>query len=159
LNRLAEKQKYKLARAFIYRKQKKDNRHMSDPTKTASASETFQNFVSAINSHNIEALTALMSDGHLFVDSLGNRVEGAARMQTGWRSYFTMCPDYWLRLDTVISEVGTFLAVGAAGGTIDAFPWRTPAAWKAIIHEGKVLEWHVFADNKPVYEILARRKP
>jgi hypothetical protein len=46
-----------------------------------------------------------------------------------------------------------------AGGTIDGVAWRTPAAWKAVIRDGTVLEWRVFADNKPVYEILARRKP
>jgi ketosteroid isomerase-like protein len=45
-----------------------------------------------------------------------------------------------------------------AGGTIDGVSWRTPAAWKAVIRDGKVVEWRVFADNKPVYEILARRQ-
>ncbi len=46
------------------------------------------------------------------------------------------------------------LAVGEAGGSIDGVAWQTPAAWKALIREGKVMEWRVFADNKPVYEIL-----
>ena len=32
------------------------------------------------------------------------------------------------------------------------------AAWKAVMRDGKVMEWRVFADNKPVYEILARRQ-
>jgi len=27
-----------------------------------------------------------------------------------------------------------------------------------VIRDGKVMEWRVFADNKPVYEILARRQ-
>jgi len=49
------------------------------------------------------------------------------------------------------------LAVGEAGGTIDRISWRTPAAWKAVVRDGKVVEWRVFADNKPVYEILGRR--
>jgi len=132
---------------------------MSDEAKTANPAETFKNFVNAINGHDIEALTALMSPDHLFVDSLGNRVRGAARMQVGWRSYFSLCPDYWIQIDSAISEPGTVLAVGEAGGSIDGIPWRTPAAWKAIVRNGEVLEWQVFADNKPVYEILARRKP
>jgi hypothetical protein len=68
-----------------------------------------------------------------------------------------MCPDYWVRIDKSISERDTVLAIGEAGGTIDSVPWRTPAAWEAIIRDGLVLEWRVFADNKPVYEILARR--
>jgi hypothetical protein len=36
--------------------------------------------------------------------------------------------------------------------------WRIPAAWKGSVRDGKVAEWRVFADNKPVYDILARRK-
>jgi hypothetical protein len=59
----------------------------------------------------------------------------------------------------LMADGGVVLAVGEAGGTIDNVPWRTPAAWKAVIRDGAVLEWQVFANNKPVYEILARRKP
>jgi hypothetical protein len=132
---------------------------MSDQPNPASPAEIFKNFVSAINAHDVAALAALMSPDHLFLDSLGNRVAGAARMQLGWRGYFAMCPDYRIQIDQLLSELGTILAVGEAGGTIDSVPWRTPAAWKAIIRDGAVVEWQVFADNKPVYEILAKRKP
>jgi ketosteroid isomerase-like protein len=132
---------------------------MSSGAKTASPVETFRQFATAINRHNVEALTALMTPDHVFVDSAGNRVQGATSMDVGWRSYFTMCPDYWIQADDAIAESGTVLAVGEAGGTIDGVAWRTPAAWKAVIRHGAVLEWRVFADNKPVYEILARRKP
>jgi ketosteroid isomerase-like protein len=57
-----------------------------------------------------------------------------------------------------MAKGGAVLAVGEAGGTIDGVAWRTPAAWKAVIRDGRVAEWRVFADNKPVYEILARRQ-
>jgi ketosteroid isomerase-like protein len=120
--------------------------------------QTFQQFVAAINNHDAKALASLMTDDHVFVDSMGNRVQGAAAMAGAWRGYFAMCPDYWIRADEVLSEGGTVLAVGEAGGTIDGVSWRTPAAWKAVIQGGKVTEWRVFADNKPVYEILARRQ-
>ena len=100
---------------------------------------------------------ALMSTDHVFVDGLGTRAEGAATMEAGWRGYFEMCPDYWIRPDHVATDVGVVLAVGEAGGTIDGISWRTPAAWKAVICDGKVMEWRVFADNKPVYEILGKR--
>lgn len=125
----------------------------------ANATEALRRFVEAINRRDVEALTRLMHPDHLFVDSLGNRVEGAARMQLGWRAYFTMCPDYWIRINDVVSEGAIALATGEAGGTIDNVAWRTPAAWKAVTANDMMLEWHVFADNKPVWEILARRKP
>ena len=119
--------------------------------------ETFKLFAAAINRHDVEALTALMTADHVFVDSWGQRVEGATPMEAGWRAYFAMCPDYWIRADDVVAEGGLVLAVGEAGGTIDGIPWHTPAAWKAVVRDGKVTEWRVFADNKPVFEILAKR--
>jgi ketosteroid isomerase-like protein len=121
--------------------------------------ETFQQFVSAINGHDAGALAALMTPDHLFVDSMGNRVQGAEPMRAGWRVYFAMCQDYWIRIEKSISEDSTVLACGEAGGTIDNVPWRTPAAWEAVTRDGRVQEWRVFADNKPVYEILAKRRP
>jgi ketosteroid isomerase-like protein len=99
-----------------------------------------------------------MTADHVFVDSLGNRVNGATFMEAGWRGYFAMCPDYRIQTDDVMANGGAVLAVGEACGTIDGVAWRTPAAWKAVIRDGRVAEWRVFADNKPVYEILARRQ-
>ena len=116
-----------------------------------------QQWLAAINSHDVTTLSALMAADHLFVDSLGNRVQGAKSMEAGWRAYFAMCPDYWIRPDHVAAADDIVLVAGEAGGTIDGESWRTPAAWKAVIRDGRVVEWQVFADNKPVYEILARR--
>ncbi len=119
---------------------------------------TLNQFVAAINNHDVDALAGLMAADHVFVDSMGNRVQGATSMAAGWRGYFKMCPDYWIRMDYVMTEGNVALAAGEAGGSIDGFAWRTPAAWKAVVCDGKVAEWRVFADNKPVYEILARRQ-
>ena len=119
--------------------------------------EVFALFVTAINRHDVQGLTALMAPGHIFIDSLGRRVEGAVSMEAGWRGYFALCPDYWIRADNVMEVDGIVLAAGQAGGSIDKIAWQTPAAWKATIRDGTVAEWQVFADNKPVYEILSRR--
>src|ERR1035437_1517482 len=120
---------------------------MTVAANTASLVETFRQFVTAINRHDVGALAALMTPDHVFVDSVGHRVQGAASMEVGWRVYFTMCPDNWIRTDDAMAEGGTVLAVGEAGGTISGVEWRTPAAWKAVIRGGAVLEWRVFADN------------
>jgi len=129
--------------------------------KTANPAEVFRKFVAAINRHDVDTLLQFMTEDHLFLDSLGNRVQGAAKMQSGWRAYFTICPDYRITPEKILADAGTgaatILATGKASGTIDQVAWQTPAAWQAIIRDGKVAEWRVFADNKPVYEILARR--
>ncbi|MBB5344858.1 nuclear transport factor 2 family protein [Tunturibacter empetritectus] len=130
---------------------------MSIATNPASATEMFEKFVAAINSHDVEALIRLMTTDHLFVDSLGNRVQGAASMKIGWHAYFAMCPDYAIAVRKTLAEFDTVMATGEAGGTIDNIAWQTPAAWLATISKGQVAEWRVFADNKPVYDILALR--
>jgi len=120
------------------------------------AAGIFQQFVAAINSHDVSTRVALMTSDHLFVDGLGNRVEGANRMEAGWRHYFEMCPDYSIETEHVVTDGPRVLAAGQAGGTIRGTAWKIPAAWLAVICDDKVQEWRVFADNKPVYEILAR---
>lgn len=118
--------------------------------------EVLARWLDAINRHDVTALIALMAADHLFVDSLGNRVQGAGPMEAGWRGYFVLCPDYWIRADRTLADGGTMLLSGEAGGTISGIPWRTPAAWLAIVRDRQIAEWRVFADNKPVYEILAQ---
>jgi ketosteroid isomerase-like protein len=117
-----------------------------------------EQWLAAINHHDVTALTGLMAEDHVFIDSLGNRVNGARFMEAGWRGYFAMCPDYWIRADHAMSDGEVTLVAGEAGGSIAGESWRTPAAWKMVIRDRKVAEWQVFADNKPVYEILARRR-
>jgi len=120
--------------------------------------DTFMKFATAINRQDVEALAALMTADHVFVDSWGQKTQGKATMAAGWSGYFAMCPDYRIHADDVVADGSVVLAAGEAGGTIDGIPWHTPAAWKAVVQDGKVMEWRVFTDNKPVFEILAKRK-
>jgi ketosteroid isomerase-like protein len=96
----------------------------------------FGSFVAAVNARDAGALASLLAEYFLFIDTLANRVEGAASMEGGWRAYFEMCPDYRLRIDEVVVDGALALATGEAGGTIDGVAWRTPAAWKAIVRDG-----------------------
>jgi ketosteroid isomerase-like protein len=57
------------------------------------ATEPFEKVVTAINRHDIEVLTSLMTADHLFIDTMGNRGRVAESMQTGWCGYFAMCSD------------------------------------------------------------------
>ena len=98
-----------------------------------------------------------MAPDFVFVDSLGNQMRGAETMTPAWRSYFVMCPDYWVLVRDVAPTADAMLIAGEAGGTIDGTSWRIPAAWKIVIRDDHVVEWRVFADNKPVYDILSRR--
>jgi ketosteroid isomerase-like protein len=126
---------------------------------------TVLQFLERINQHNADKLAELMTEDHLFVDSLGQSVSGRENMRLGWRSYYAFCPDYWVSHEEIFPSTDRVAVFGAAGGTIAAdgkLPpenkWRTSAAWLAIVDRGLVKQWRVYADNKPVYDIIARSK-
>jgi ketosteroid isomerase-like protein len=121
-------------------------------------------FLAVINTHNADGVASMLSDDHEFIDSLGHALVGRDAVRAAWQGYFAFCPDYRVEADDVIADGNCVAAFGAAGGTISdgaALPvanaWRIPAAWRAVVKDGLVKRWQVYADNKPVYDILARR--
>ncbi len=127
--------------------------------------EVVKAFMSAVSAHDLDALTRLMSEDHIFIDSLGNSVHGRDKMIAGWKQYFAFCPDYWLSHEEFLERDPLVAVFGTAGGTIAAegkLPtensWRVAAAWLAKVENGRVKEWRVYADNKQVYEILSARR-
>jgi len=127
--------------------------------------ETVLLFMARINERDADKLAELMTEDHLFIDSLGQRMRGREKMRAGWRSYFAFCPDYWVTHEEIFEDGNKVAVFGAAGGTIavnGSLPpenkWRTCAAWLAVVENGLIKEWRVYADNKPVYDILAKRR-
>jgi SnoaL-like domain len=121
-----------------------------------------EQFVTAINAHDVERLVSLMTSDHRFIDSLGAVVEGRDAMREGWKFYFSMVPDYHLDIRSFfIAEDGKAEAmlVGVASGSYwsngikrpDSL-WRTPAALRALIRDGHIAEWQVYGDNEPMRE-------
>jgi limonene-1,2-epoxide hydrolase len=126
-------------------------------------------FMDKINEHDVPAIVSSLSDDHVLVDSLGNELTGRDKLRSGWKGYFKMCPDYRVSHESIStcgfrSSAELVSVFGTAGGTIaknGTLPaenkWQVPAAWQAAVREGKIVRWQVYADNKPVYEILGRR--
>jgi ketosteroid isomerase-like protein len=131
-----------------------------------SPTETVLQFMDRINQHDVDKLAESMTDDHVFTDSLGNSVRGREKMRAGWRGYFALCPDYWVSHEEIFANANLVAVFGSAGGTIaenGKLPpenkWRISAAWLAVVENSLVKEWRVYADNKPVYDILAKSKP
>ena len=120
--------------------------------------DTVLHFLDCINRRDADKLAAWMTEDHVFVDSLGQTVRGREAMRKGWQGYFAFCPDYWVSHEEVFSNRNQVAVFGAAGGTIAGEKWRVTAAWLAVAENGLVKEWRVYADNKPVYEILAESR-
>jgi uncharacterized protein (TIGR02246 family) len=130
---------------------------------TRNSIDTVLLFLEAINQRNPQKLAELMTEDHVFVDSLGRSVRGRDTMRAAWQSYYALCPDYWVSHEEIMQNGSIVAVFGAAGGTIAQNGkleaknrWRTPAAWLAATQNGQLKEWRVYADNKPVYDILSK---
>ena len=123
-------------------------------------------FVERINAHDADGLVALMTRGHTFVDSLGNRFTRPS-IEKGWRDYFDMVPDYWVRIERAFSEGGVSVLIGTAGGTYVSKGgtlrpenrWETPAVWVVRTRGRRVAEWRIYSDNEPIREKMRKAAP
>jgi ketosteroid isomerase-like protein len=111
-------------------------------------------FEEHINAHNAEAICALMTADGEFIDSLGNRMQGAIKLLSAWQGYFKMVPDYSISHSEIFANGNTVAIFGSAQGTFSKEgelrkenSWRTPAAWHAVVKDGKIALWQVYADN------------
>jgi len=105
----------------------------------------------------VNALAELMTPQHRFIDSLGGVTEGREAMRAGWTGYFRMVPDYAIEIEETFCDGPVVVMLGVVGGTyapdgqlLEENRWRTPAALRAVIEDGKVAEWRVYADNEPI---------
>jgi uncharacterized protein (TIGR02246 family) len=120
-------------------------------------------FEHAINSRNPEAICSLMASDGEFIDSLGNRIQGAERLRSAWTGYFQMVPDYSISHSEIFADGNTVAIFGSAQGTFakngqlakENF-WKTPAAWRAVVKDNKIAVWQVFADNEPIRAIMRK---
>ena len=127
--------------------------------------EVVLQFERLINSRDPKAVCEHLTPDSVFIDSLGNRVEGAMKMLPAWEGYFKMVPDYAISHSEIFANGNVVALFGTANGTLaqegklskDDF-WQTPAAWCAIVRDGKIALWQVFADNEPIRAIMRKHQ-
>ena len=119
---------------------------------------TLEQFVAQINGHDPSGIIALCTAGHVFTDSLGSTLSGRERLKEAWAGYFSLFPDYRIEVEFTVAQDTLVLACGFASATHAASQktWRIPAAWRARVAGAHIAEWQVYADNKPVYELLSQ---
>jgi ketosteroid isomerase-like protein len=123
-------------------------------------------FLDRINAHDVEGICALMTQDHTFVDGLGNKFSGVENLRKGWASYFNWFPDYTVSHEEILGSGPIVLLAGSARGTYAVggkLPkenhWEVPAAWKAVVRNGQIAAWQVYADNQPARKIMGERNP
>jgi ketosteroid isomerase-like protein len=124
--------------------------------------EVTEQFVAAINAHDVERLASLMTTDHRFIDSLGTVAEGRDAMRENWKFYFGMVADYAIEMSRSFAAKNggaEIMLVGMASGSYwsegEKRPnssWRTPVALRAVVRDGRIAEWQVYADNEPIRE-------
>ena len=127
--------------------------------------EIVLSFVKAINDHDIDKITDLMTEDHVFIDGSGNKHIGKEGMKNGWQSYYQMFPDYVIEITDVIEHKSILGLFGFASGTYtnnikdksDSNFWKTTAAWKAIVQDNKIKHWQVFCDYTRLMEIINKK--
>jgi ketosteroid isomerase-like protein len=128
--------------------------------------EVAMEYIKRINSGNVDAICELLTESHIFQDALGKRFMGRENMRTGWRSYFKIVAHYQIRADEFFQTDDRLAVFGTASGSCshdgqksaDKF-WEVPAAWRAVIRDGLIAEWRVYADNQPLRKLMGERAP
>lgn len=121
-----------------------------------------KSFISHINSINIDGVVSFMSDDHTFIDAHGNQIIGKEKMKAGWLGYFDWFPDYKIEVEQMFEDGNTVAIFGFASGTFKGLSdnpdahWRLPASWRAVVENGKIKIWQVYADTKIPFEIIQK---
>jgi ketosteroid isomerase-like protein len=124
------------------------------------AEAAVREFVARINAHDARAVVALCTADHAFTDSLGATLAGSDRLEAAWAGYFALFPDYRIDVEQLACAGNLVLAAGWASATVRGAQgapgraWRIPAAWRAVVRDGGIAEWQVYADNAPVRAVL-----
>jgi ketosteroid isomerase-like protein len=120
-------------------------------------------FEELINGRNPAAIAAFMTADGEFIDSLGNRIQGAEKLRSAWAGYFKMVPDYSISHSEIFAHGNTVAVFGTAQGTFTKDGqltkqdfWKTPAAWRAEVKDGRISVWQVYADNEPIRAIMRK---
>ena len=87
-------------------------------------------------------------------------------MRKGWAEYFRLFPDYRVSHTDIFSQGDVVAAFGSAEGTLAVkgeLPKENhssaPAAWRAVVRDGLITEWQVYADIQSARKIMAVQNP
>lgn len=102
-----------------------------------------------INDHDIDGLEALMSDDHIFIDSVDNSTIGKANCISAWKGFFEHFPDYNNVFNSVLRTDNLVIILGYSTCSSDT-RLEGPVIWTAKFSSSdkKVMEWRVYDDTE-----------
>jgi ketosteroid isomerase-like protein len=115
--------------------------------------QTVLRFNDCINSRDLAGLVDLLSDDHLFIDSVGREVRGIGAVKKAWEGFFSAFPDYRNEFSSLSSEGQDVVIVGHSTCSHPAL--HGPGIWTALVREGRVAEWRIRDDTPETRRELA----
>ncbi len=139
--------------------------NLYEKNRTEDSINTVKEYINRINSHDIKGLLDLTDDNASFIDSMGINTTGKYEIQNAWDVLLTFFPDYAVEIKDMISRNGTVALFGKAKGTLatdgkilEENKFEIPASWTALVKEGKITKWRVYADNEQVRKLISKYK-
>ena len=114
-------------------------------------------FLDAINSRDVDRLCSLMSEDHVFVDALGNKVQGKESMRKAWTGYFQWFPDYRVSHEEIFSDGKLVAAFGSAEGTYASKGSLLPKITGLRLRRGK-RSWKMDSSRNGEYTRIIKRR-
>jgi ketosteroid isomerase-like protein len=106
-------------------------------------------FNDCINRADLEGLARLMTDDHVFTDSVGAAIDGNVACIAAWRGFFAAFPEYRNTFTHISSRGDLAIAVGYSTCPSEQ-ALDGPAIWTAVIRGGQVAHWRVYQDTPAV---------
>ena len=105
-----------------------------------------QTFNNAINEGNVELLSSLMTEDHIFIDRKGEIDRGKESMTKGWIDFFNQFPEYKNYFNRVESRNNLVILIGYAKWSKNSS--EDHAIWTAKIEDDLVAEWRIYENTE-----------
>ena len=97
-----------------------------------------------ISNQDINGLSNLMTEDHIFIDRKGDRY---GDMVNGWIEFFNNFPTYKNYFTRVESRDNLVILIGYAKWSKDSLE-EDHAIWTATIEDDLVAEWHIYENTE-----------
>lgn len=105
-------------------------------------------FNECITNADLNGLSSLMTEDHIFIDTANNRIKGKDNniVQT-WEPFFNLYPGYRNIFENIVARGSTVIMQGYSICS-DEILNNIRAIWVAQIINNKVSLWHIYSDTK-----------
>jgi ketosteroid isomerase-like protein len=118
----------------------------------AVGSAAIASFNECITRRDIDGLSNLMTEDHVFIDAANNVISGKERCLSAWRGFFAAFPDYRNVFQQLSLDGNEAIIVGYSVCSDSRL--AGPALWTAKIEGAQIAEWRVYEDTPENRAIL-----